>query len=66
MKFKRGNLSAYLWGFHGIVLREVHLELVGFICIESPWSSNYFNNPSCLIKQKIKNAINVTTSFLSI
>uniref|UniRef100_A0A2P2LDS5 Putative ubiquitin-conjugating enzyme E2 16 n=2 Tax=Rhizophora mucronata TaxID=61149 RepID=A0A2P2LDS5_RHIMU len=35
-----------LWGFHGVMLREIHLKLVCFIGIKSSRSSTHFNNPS--------------------
>ena len=41
LKKKQTNL----WSFHGVMLRKIHLKLVGLIGIKSSWSSIDFNHP---------------------
>lgn len=38
---KENNLR----GFHGIMLRKINLQLIGFIGIQSAWRTAHFNNP---------------------
>lgn len=39
------KLTADLRGLHGVMFGKLNLKLVGFISVEGPWSSIYFNNP---------------------
>lgn len=42
---RRGMKKNDLRGLHGVMFGKLNLKLVGFISVEGPWSSIYFNNP---------------------